>query len=98
MKQLTFRYFNVVILSTALMVGVSGVGIAQEREHQSQQEKRYEDKAHNDFHEWNDREDRAYRQYLNEHHRKYHDFAKANRKEQEGYWNWRHSHPDAEKH
>jgi hypothetical protein len=38
--------------------------------------------------------DRAYRKYLEEHHKKYHEFSKAKRKEQEDYWDWRHSHPE----
>ena len=87
------RYLEMVVLSAALTVGV---GIAQDREHpEAQQNRRYEDKAHHESHEWNDSEDRAYRHYLQEHHKKYHDFEKAKQKEREDYWNWRHSHPDA---
>ena len=51
-------------------------------------------KAHSDSHEWNNNEDQAYRRYLQEHHKKYHDFAKAKPSEQSNYWNWRHTHPD----
>ncbi|MBZ5624092.1 MAG: hypothetical protein LAQ69_36145 [Acidobacteriia bacterium] len=95
MKHLAYRYFKVFVLGTSLTVAASS---AQERDHNAQQSRRYEDKAHKDFHEWNDNEDRAYRQYLQEHHKKYHDFAKANRKEQNDYWNWRHGHPDNDRH
>jgi hypothetical protein len=52
------------------------------------------DKQHNDYHNWDDNEDHAWHQFLNENHRKDHDFKKANKKEQEEYWNWRHAHPD----
>jgi len=58
------------VLTAALVVPVA-IG-AQER-----QSPRYEDKAHNDSHEWNNNEDQAYRRYLQEHHKKYHDFAKG---------------------
>jgi hypothetical protein len=46
-------------------------------------------------HQWSDSEDPAWRQYLNEHHKKYHDYAKAKKKEQEDYWKWRDQHRDA---
>ena len=45
-------------------------------------------------HEWSQSEDPAWRQYLAEHHKKYHDYAKATKKEQENYWKWRDKHPD----
>jgi hypothetical protein len=92
------RYsLKIFMLTAALVVPV--VAGAQERDRQDrregdQQTRRYEDKAHNDSHEWNNNEDQAYRRYLQENHKKYHDFDKAKRTEQDNYWNWRHSHPD----
>jgi len=56
--------------------------------------KRYYDSDRKEWHEWNDREERAYRRWLTEKHREYHDWAKANRDEQREYWRWRHDHPD----
>ena len=38
--------------------------------------KTYHDKLHNDDHEWNSHEDKAYRIWAKENHRKYQDFAK----------------------
>lgn len=93
-----YRYFKVIVLSAALVVPV--LVIAQDRDHpdnrgqNNEQSRRYEDRDHKDSHEWNANEDRAYRRYLQEHHRKYHDFAKARRSEQNAYWNWRHAHSD----
>ena len=52
----------------------------------------YQDRGHHDSHEWNNGEDQRYRTYLQEHHRKYRDFGKLSRKDQDAYWNWRHSH------
>ena len=66
---------------------------AGNRNQTAEQSRRYEDKAHNDTHEWNQQEDQKYRQYLQERRKKYHDFRKASRKEQNDYWNWRHGHP-----
>lgn len=45
-------------------------------------------------HQWAQTEDPAWRQYLQEHHRKYHDWAKSKKKEQEDYWKWRDQHKD----
>jgi hypothetical protein len=42
------------------------------------------DSHHHDYHNWDDREDQAYRGYLVERHHR----------EQANYWNWRHSHPE----
>ena len=58
----------------------------------SAQEHRVYDKSHKDYHDWNTDEDRYYRQYLNEHHRKYHEFQHMSKKQQKDYWRWRHDH------
>lgn len=55
----------------------------------------YHDKEHNDDHEWNDHEDRAYRMYAKEHHRKYVTFSRLNENDRQAYWGWRHEHSDA---
>lgn len=59
------------------------------------QEHRYYDPYHHDYHVWNADEDRAWRHWVvEERHRKYHDWARANRREQREYWTWRHEHHD----
>jgi hypothetical protein len=57
--------------------------------------KTYHDKRHNDEHEWNEHEDRAYRIYVKENHHKYRDFSALKEEERENYWAWRHEHSDA---
>ena len=52
------------------------------------------DEPRRDYHRWNSREDRAYREYLREQRRQYRVFATLDRREQEAYWEWRHNHPD----
>ena len=91
------RHFKVIALTAALIIPVAVRGQDRNRQDKregDQQSRRYEDKAHNDFHEWNGGEDQAYRRYLQEHHKSYHDFAKTGSREQKDYWSWRHSHPD----
>jgi hypothetical protein len=46
-------------------------------------------------HQWSDQEDPHWHEYLKEHHKKDHDWAKATKREQRDYWRWRDKHPDA---
>lgn len=55
----------------------------------------YHDRDRHDDHHWDNREDRAYRIWLKENHRKYRDFAKLREEDQQAYWGWRHEHSDA---
>jgi hypothetical protein len=57
-------------------------------------EKRYYDRDGRDYHTWNNNEDRAYRQYLEEQHREYRVFPKVRAPQQREYFRWRHEHPD----
>ena len=52
------------------------------------------DRYHRDYHNWDDREDRAYRGYFVEQRRPYRVYRRLNRPEQRQYWVWRHGHPD----
>jgi hypothetical protein len=55
----------------------------------------YHDAQHNDDHHWNNHEDRAYRVWVKENHRKYRTFGKLKVEDQQAYWGWRHEHSDA---
>lgn len=61
----------------------------RDRQHQT-----YNDERHGDRHEWNDNENREWNRYRQEHHVRQSEFEKANRRDQQAYWNWRHEHPD----
>jgi hypothetical protein len=52
------------------------------------------DHDHKDYHKWDDYENAVWHRYIAEKHLEAHEFAKASRREQQDYWNWRHSHPD----
>lgn len=56
--------------------------------------KRYYDRTHKDYHQWNENEDRNYNLYLDQNHRNHRDWAHAKKSEQQRYWEWRHEHPD----
>jgi hypothetical protein len=48
----------------------------------------------NDYHQWDDREDRAYRSYLLQQHQDYRAIGQLDAGEQHEYWTWRHAHED----
>jgi hypothetical protein len=88
--------FSAFVLTAALAASTSLSSAAppQDGEHRDENHVRYYDRDHKDYHNWDDGEDRSYRIYLGEQHREYHPFAETKRREQQAYWNWRHSHPD----
>src|SRR5271154_6820404 len=90
MKTTIIRFSNAMLLAAALMTPVAmttGTLLADDRS--------YHDKGHNDDHAWNAHEDKAYRIWVKENHRKYTDFAKLREEDRESYWAWRHEHSDA---
>jgi hypothetical protein len=66
----------------------------RQEEHRRDDNNRFYDRQHKDYHNWNDNEDRSFRVYLGERHREYHPFVELKVKEQSAYWKWRHRHPD----
>jgi len=87
------RFWNTVLLSVALM---SPMALTPRLLRAEQNAARtYHDKQHNDDHEWNGQEDKAYHIYAKENHRKSSDFSKLKDNDRQNYWNWRHEHSDA---
>jgi hypothetical protein len=56
----------------------------------------YHDAQRNDDHHWDKREDRAYRIWVKQNHRRYSSFNRLRENDQQSYWSWRHEHPDAQ--
>jgi hypothetical protein len=88
------HYWNVALLGTALMVpfAIAPTTLAAQEQNAG---RTYHDKQHNDDHSWSGQEDRAYRIYAKQNHRKYSSFSKLKDDDQQNYWNWRHEHSDA---
>ncbi len=84
------RYIGSLLLAAAMVAPALVVTEAKAQEVQV----RVYDKGHGDYHNWDDREDHAYRRYLGERHREYVEYNHQNERAQRNYWNWRHSHPD----
>ena len=82
-------------LSAAILVAgmATGPAVSQAQEHKASVT--YHDQRHKDDHEWNDREDQAYRIWQKNTHRKEIEFSTRKPSEQQTYWNWRHAHSDA---
>ncbi len=69
--------------------------LAADDDKRDRNEKRYYDRERKEYHNWDAREDSAYRRWMkDERHAKYRPFEKLKAKEQREYWNWRHEHPD----
>ena len=88
------RFWSTVLLSTALMAPIALTPRALRAEDQKTA-RTYHDKQQNDDHSWNGQEDKAYRMYAKQNHRRYGDFAKLKEGDQQNYWNWRHEHSDS---
>jgi hypothetical protein len=85
------RFWSTALLSMALIAPISLTPTQMRAD-----DHRYHDKEGNDDHEWNQREDRAYRIWVKENHRKNVNFEKLKDEDRESYWRWRHQHSDAE--
>jgi hypothetical protein len=94
-----YRYLASFFLTAALAAPVAMMASASPQDNRSQEQRqrennrRYYDRTHKDYHSWDDNEGRAYQRYQSEHHER-RDFNRLNRRQQTSYWNWRHSHPD----
>jgi hypothetical protein len=86
------RYIKSILLVAAMAVPTAVVIAASPQEASVQV--RVFDSNHHDYHNWDDHEDRAYRQYMTEQHRSYREYNKESSRNQRNYWKWRHNHPD----
>ena len=93
MQRLCSAVFTAIVLVAPVAI-TPGMMFAQDHaDHQN--DRVYHDKAHNEDHHWDDHEDKAYRMWAQQNHRKYKDFSKLNARDQQSYWGWRHDHSDA---
>ena len=82
MKQ--FLFFGALLVAASVVAPVAALA----DDHHG--ERRYYDKAHRDYHYWNDGEDRQYRAYLVEQRRAYVPFVKYRHRQE--YFKYRHDH------
>lgn len=84
------RVIGTILLAAAIVAPAAVVANAQEANVQI----RVYDRDHRDYHNWDDREDHAYRRYLAENRREYVEYNSQRQRDQRNYWKWRHKHPD----
>ncbi|SRR5258708_7331326 len=95
------KYLAALFVSTALLapLGAQALAPQDDRDHErhEREERRVYDSYHKDYHNWDGREDEAYRHWLDGRHRAYVDYEHLKHKEQREYWNWRHEHEEHER-
>lgn len=84
------RFLNSMLLSAALLAPVALVPVTLRAD-----DRVYKDEKFHDEHHWDAHEDRAYRMWVKEQHRKYVEFQRLRAEDQSAYWAWRHEHSDA---
>jgi Ni/Co efflux regulator RcnB len=91
------RFLHAALLSAALITpfAIAPTALRADDRDRDRRERSYHDAKHNDEHHWDNHEDKAYRMWAKENHRKYQDFARLRAEDQENYWAWRHEHSDA---
>ncbi|HVI08540.1 MAG TPA: hypothetical protein VND65_09635 [Candidatus Binatia bacterium] len=104
------RYFGAALLSTAIALPLASarpviaapVVAAQDHDDHDRdhdRDHRVYDSYRKDYHDWDDREDRAYHRWIEEvRHETYRDYASLRASEQRAYWKWRHAHEEHEEH
>ena len=98
-----YRYLGFILLTASLsapLASAKPLVSAQEREEhdRDREHRRVYDSYHHDYHNWDDREDGAYRRWLEGRHETYREFHRLKRRQQREYWQWRHEHAEHEEH
>ena len=87
------KLFLAPLLGVALLAPVYTFADDHDRDdHEHRQ--RYYDPYYRDYHQWNEREDRAWHRYWESRHRRYTEWERARERDRRAYWRWRHEHPD----
>jgi hypothetical protein len=86
------RFFSTALLGAALLMPIA---IAPTVLLANDHDRVYQDRDHHDEHHWDKHEDRAYRMWVKENHRKYRAFERLRAEDQAAYWAWRHEHSNA---
>jgi hypothetical protein len=96
-----YRFLSSLFLTAALATPVAMMAAASPQDkddrnqenRQGENNKRYYDKGHKDYHTWDGNEDRQYQRYQTERHEN-RAFGQLSKKQQGAYWSWRHNNPD----
>jgi uncharacterized protein YecT (DUF1311 family) len=95
------KYLASLFVSAALLAPMGAFAMAapqDDHDRHEREEHRVYDPCHKDYHNWDRREDEAYRHWLDGRHEVYVDYEHLKHKQQRAYWNWRHEHAEHEEH
>ena len=83
--------------SALLLVASNLPAQDRDRDHDDHRDDRHHiyDKHHKDYHDFDQREDRAWHMYWEQRHKSFIDWDRASERQREDYWKWRHNHSDA---
>lgn len=97
---LTSAALSVAMIAPMGALAMSAPQDDHERHEQEERDHRIYDPVHKDYHNWDAREDAAYRRWLEEKHEAYVEYNRLDHKRQDDYWKWRHKHedPDHDRH
>ncbi len=84
-----------IALGAALLIPTCVMAQDHDHDHDRDQHHRYYDKHHRDYHEFDDRERRAWRIYARQQRHANWEWEQANERRRQRYWDWRHNHSDA---
>src|SRR4051794_22598603 len=92
-------------LSAALMAPLGALAMPapqddrdHERHEREEREHRYYDPQYRDYHNWDQREDETYRQWLTNQNSGYVEYNRLEARRQREYWKWRHQQEKRERH
>jgi hypothetical protein len=87
-----FQFLSLLVVGAALLAPMSSQAAGRSPAQVAvKAEVRVYDSGHKDYHVWDDHEDQTYRKYLTDNHQTYRPIAKLNNKQQNTYWNFRHT-------
>jgi hypothetical protein len=101
--RLTDRWIASMFLSAALVVPIGAIAMPtpqddRERQELEEHQRRYYDQQNRDYHNWNNQEDRMYREWLAERRYNYVDYDRLDPRDQQDYWRWRHQQEKRQRH
>lgn len=97
------RWIVSMFISAGLMAPLGALAMPKpqddrERHEQEEHQRRMYDPENRDYHNWDDREDRMCRQWLERRNQGYVDYNQLSEREQREYWRWRHKEEKRDRH
>jgi hypothetical protein len=86
------------LLLVAVLIAPVGIRAKDRDKDHNCPANRYYDRDRKDCHNWDDHEGRTYQTWEEAQRKTHREFSRLKAKEQSEYWQWRHEHPDDDRH